>query len=441
MAPSSLDSEIDRESDALELEIDEFLSLTDRRNGAVLVSQLPEMRLFTTKEVEIIKEEVEDIRQRGPTILDTLSPTIVIKITRLCNLRCLYCDAWREGPGQIMPFRHMVRAILLPIMLTNLKSVMFVWHGGETTLIKPQYLLKAIWLQEMYRSVNISVSNNIQTNGTGLTDDWLDLLEVLPVSVGVSLDGPPEINDQKRLTKNGGPSSGLVRSGLQQLYKRNISYGVLTVIDRRAVRAGVSRYLSWLAEWNITQLDFLYIAPSEDEIDKGQFDEDFLPVDEFCLWLVEFRMAQRASMLHKIINVRIFRDIEIALTQKRKLSGCYFSGRCFKDVLTINPDAQVTPCDKYVSYRKIVADGPKNNDLIQALARGEALNSELGSMRRISSGSREPVTPCPWLSLCNGACPNDTFALARVRGVPTLGCCGYRGLFDTIAAENVVEEL
>lgn len=36
---------------------------------------------------------------------------VVVKATRLCNLRCTYCNAWAEGPGNVMSFRTQAESI------------------------------------------------------------------------------------------------------------------------------------------------------------------------------------------------------------------------------------------------------------------------------------------------------------------------------------------
>src|SRR4030042_1724461 len=48
-----------------------------------------------------------------------------------------------------------------------------------------------------------SIANGMQTNGTLLDDDWGLFLAAEGFAVGLSLDGPKEIHDRHRLTRNG----------------------------------------------------------------------------------------------------------------------------------------------------------------------------------------------------------------------------------------------
>ena len=70
--------------------------------------------------------------------------------------------------------------------------------------------------------------------GRGLTDDWLAFLLEHDIGVGVSLDGPPEIHDARRLDAAGRPTSARVREGIERLRAAGITrWGVLMVVDER----------------------------------------------------------------------------------------------------------------------------------------------------------------------------------------------------------------
>ncbi|VFU07795.1 hypothetical protein [Methylocella tundrae] len=68
--------------------------------------------------------------------------------------------------------------------------------------------------------------------------DWIDVFQGHSLRVGVSLDGPPEYNDELRVDHRGGGTYQRVCKGLQLLQeaanaKRINSVGVLCVIDPR----------------------------------------------------------------------------------------------------------------------------------------------------------------------------------------------------------------
>ncbi len=325
-----------------------------------------------------------------------------------------------------------MRPILFPLLSRNRSFVHCVWHGGEITQVKPSYLLKALWLQERYRPTGVSVSNSLQTNGTRLSEEWLDLLELAPISVGVSIDGPPEINDKKRTTQGGGATADLVLQGLMSLRNRGIPYGVLTVIDRRALQAGVDRYLRWLIYWDIHYVDFLNVAPAEENIATSRFDQDFVPIDQYVEWLVEFRRAQRRLNAIDQVRIRLLDDFTSSLVNNRKPKGCYFSGTCFSDMLNINPDGLVAPCDKYVSFESFATRNIDITKIDTVVKCGIEDNVTHGSGRHlVDFGSCK----CRWRSYCGGSCPSDTFVISRYHNIERLQCCGLAPLFELAAQE------
>lgn len=142
------------------------------------------------------------------------SLTIIVKATRLCNLRCTYCHSWSGDPGNKMSFEVLARAIRDGLRAPNVRNVNFVWHGGEVTLLPLSFYRKAVWLQEQFRRRGQIVTNTVQTNGTRLSREWLTFLRLYEFKIGVSLDGPPELHDRRRLDIAGRPTSERVRKSL-----------------------------------------------------------------------------------------------------------------------------------------------------------------------------------------------------------------------------------
>ncbi len=69
---------------------------------------------------------------------------LIVKATRLCNLRCTYCNDWREGHNQIMTFPVVATMIGKVLQDPLHDSVEFIWHGGEPTLLGRGFFEKVI---------------------------------------------------------------------------------------------------------------------------------------------------------------------------------------------------------------------------------------------------------------------------------------------------------
>ncbi len=129
--------------------------------------------------------------------------TLVVKGTRHCNLRCTYCHDWSDQPDATMSFDTLAALTAGALRDPAHSSVEFVWHGGETTLLPIEWYRRAMVLQARFRRPGQAIRNSLQTNATRLNDEWGRFLRDNHFTVGVSLDGPPEIHDQTRVDAAG----------------------------------------------------------------------------------------------------------------------------------------------------------------------------------------------------------------------------------------------
>src|ERR1700730_3119102 len=213
----------------------------------------PEHEVFTR-----LRSEDVDLAQPCALRQQTV---LVMKATRLCNLRCTYCHAWKEGPNQVMRFEVLAKTTRDILRRPEVKRVNFVWHGGEVTVLPIEFFKKALWLQRVFRREDQAVSNSIQTNATRLNDEWTALFAAGNFQVGVSIDGPPEIHDLRRMTKTGQPTWEKVRAGIARLREASLPWGVLVVVDRHVVELGAKRLLECLLELRVADTALLNVIP------------------------------------------------------------------------------------------------------------------------------------------------------------------------------------
>ena len=73
-------------------------------------------------------------------------------------------------------------------------EVLFCWHGGEALMRPLSFYKRAMELQRRYGRGRV-ITNTLQTNGTLLTDEWCRFFRENGFLVGLSVDGPPDIQD------------------------------------------------------------------------------------------------------------------------------------------------------------------------------------------------------------------------------------------------------
>src|ERR1700730_15338118 len=147
------------------------------------------------------------------------SAQFVVKISKFCNLRCLYCYEFAElDKKQRMSFdqiRTLFENVAEFVVDNHYTDIEFVWHGGEPFLIPLDYYDAIGKLQKDIFGDRVQVSNGVQTNLTILTDRHLEHLKTRRFfsGIGVSID---PYGDQ-RLNKKGTQSTNTVLGNIQRL--------------------------------------------------------------------------------------------------------------------------------------------------------------------------------------------------------------------------------
>ncbi len=165
---------------------------------------------------------------------------VVLKVAERCNLACPYCyyfyqeNELHKGSAAFMS-EATARAIAVflrrGVQEHRIARLFIGLHGGEPTLLpKARFDQICTILRDALADVT-TVSFGMQTNGTLLDDEWIDLIAKHRVGVGISIDGPPHIHDASRPDHRGRGSYDAAVRGLRLLQR--------TAADRRAPQPGV----------------------------------------------------------------------------------------------------------------------------------------------------------------------------------------------------------
>ena len=152
---------------------------------------------------------------------------LVVWATTRCQLTCRYCymSAGDELGHDLDP--ALFAALLDAVPLAPGATVQIA--GGEPGLVPEvvDTVADAAWRCGAGRV-------GIQTNGLAIDDRFLELVRTRRLGVGVSLDGPTEVNDAVR------GRTAEVLAGLRRLDEASIPFGVTTVLTRQSL-AGLPR--------------------------------------------------------------------------------------------------------------------------------------------------------------------------------------------------------
>ncbi len=195
---------------------------------------------------------------------DRVLSMVILKISGTCNLACPYCFMFRSvDQSHLQRPKRMSEAVidqvagrlLEYIQRNKLTELEVVLHGGEPLLLGAQHLNYVLSkLAGLAEACNIGIS--MQTNATLVEPPLLELLRKYRVRVGVSLDGPPAVQNRVK-TRGGEESYPHIVRGLAQIQSAlgpELFRGLLCVVDVDADPVEVYRHFLTLG---VKRMDFL----------------------------------------------------------------------------------------------------------------------------------------------------------------------------------------
>ena len=185
-------------------------------------------------------------------------------------------------------------------------SISVIFHGGEPLLGGLQHLdiLTSI-IRDTFQNSGIEVSLSLQSNGLLFEPEIGDLMLVRKVSIGISMDGPPQVNDVFRLDHQGNPVSNKLETKLNLITSmpyRKIFSGFLCVVNVNSNPLDVFRYL---LSYDPPTIDFLLPDSNHDRRPAGkELDVETTP---YADWLINIYDYWISSSTHT--RIRLFESI------------------------------------------------------------------------------------------------------------------------------------
>ncbi|KAB2591326.1 radical SAM protein [Streptomyces arboris] len=160
--------------------------------------------------------------QRG----DSAEPptALLLKLTGACDIACDYCYDYDSGrwPGRMTS--EVARRLITECLVPG-RRLTLMFHGGEPMLRFGQVRELVDFARTRAAEAGASVHFTIQTNGRHFSEPVIEFLRRHAFTVGVSLDGPQDINDRHRVDHRGRGTFARIRDAQATGRRRTASGG------------------------------------------------------------------------------------------------------------------------------------------------------------------------------------------------------------------------
>lgn len=141
----------------------------------------------------------------------TIAPTLA------CNFSCIYCYETSK-PGLMSKETQQNLVAFVENQIQGLKTLDISWYGGEPLLAKSIVFNLSSQLIELCNTHGVEYNAYIVTNGSLLDDEVIEkLIDYKVRGVQITLDGPPEIHNKRRIAKNGTDSFDLIVNNINRV--------------------------------------------------------------------------------------------------------------------------------------------------------------------------------------------------------------------------------
>lgn len=322
-----------------------------------------------------------------------------LNISTFCNLACKYCFV-ENNPITNNCFQKMdfatakiaVDKFINEIKKSKTDDPQIIIYGGEP-LTNFELLQKII---QYIRKRKKDLAVTIITNGTLLRKKEILFLKQNKVGIGISLDGPKNINDKNRIFRSGiGSVYDSAVEGIKLLNEYDCNYCVSATVTND-VLDNQEEVFEWIRDLKIKNI-FWNLYHYSTCVSEGEWGKYYKRMTDFIL-----NMYLKLDAIN-VDEERVKEQLKLFLDKKFKFHNC---GAVGLNQITVQPDGNVCICQ---------GDSRSSDAIV-----GNVITDEIGTILNNRKNKKwlEMYTidkceckNCPAISVCGGGCPLQSEAL------------------------------
>jgi uncharacterized protein len=355
---------------------------------------------------------------------------VILKTAERCNLACSYCYFFFGGDESYKTHSPIISqktihdiSIFLQKGVDELKikKVNLYFHGGEPLLQKKKHFDEMCNIFK--KNISCELLLGVQTNGVLVDEEWLTLFKKHKVGVGVSIDGPKEINDIYRVDHKGRGSYDRIKNGLD-LLKKNLNDRVAVLCVMNSKTSGKDSYYHLVYELGLTHMDFLF---PDNHYENSNFETNeaigTYICDVFDAWVHDNNDK---------IHIRFFSSLISRLLGR---SSYYINFGPFQEkvgAISISSDGHLGPDDTLKATSFDLAQADKT---IYDLSLRDFLKEPIfGYLRRAKTNLPSLCKGCIWSKICCGGEPVNRYKNETIFDNPSVYCSSLKRIYEKVSS-------
>jgi uncharacterized protein len=310
-------------------------------------------------------------------------------------MACEYCyyrpvEAIYGGAAPPRMSLEVVEAICRQYRALAPAQTKIAWQGGEPTLMGLDFFRRALEIEGRHAPRGDCWANSLQTNGVALDEEWCEFLARNRFLVGVSIDGPPELNTHRRFP-GGQPAHDASMRALELLRTHGVEFNVLVVISTANVDHPEA-VMRFMVENDIR---FCQVIPCTEPAEGGGLSERSITCGQYGEFMTRLFDAWVAGddPGYYVRHIDNWLHLYFGLVPEY----CEYRRDC-SNLLTVEWNGDVYPCDFFVQERYRMGNVLERT--LQQMLGGGAWREFVRRAEHVPSACRG----CEWLAFCHAGC-------------------------------------
>ena len=343
---------------------------------------------------------------------------IIFRPTNNCNLRCSYCydknnhntclDTVRNNATELFKREEENLIESIDKLFDGEENPSITFHGGEPLLINSKILDE--FCSEIIKNRNLKMV--IQTNGTLIDENVIELFKKYKFHVGLSLDGCSEKQNRARVFPNGVNSFDRVMDRIKLLQDNSVKFGIIMSINKAHEGCEEDLY-NFIAD-NKLNCNIRPVFANDSETSS-----QVMSIDDYSkffnnLFDIWFDDVEKRVDTHQVLE--LYRALRKAIDIRYRDRTCSNSNNCFKNFISLDVLSNLYACNRLYGVDKFYYGNLKVDSMDDINKKIDALLEERNKAIRSSCEN------CSQLNKCYGGCPAESYGMYKDILHPTVEC-------------------